>query len=85
MSDSPASLAFFKHVVGMGAEEILVKFEQFCCVQSLNMNSHEDSKDLCAQCNGINSERIKNNHGLDGWPMGLKFKNLFNIKNLQDL
>ncbi|KAK0228967.1 hypothetical protein IW262DRAFT_1293647 [Armillaria fumosa] len=35
MSDSPASVAFFKCVVGISAQDVLVKFEQLCCAQSL--------------------------------------------------
>ncbi|KAK0235418.1 hypothetical protein EDD85DRAFT_842997 [Armillaria nabsnona] len=107
MSDSPASLAFFKRVIGMGAEDILVKFEQFCCAQSLNMNSREDSKDMRAQCTEMIQKGLKEITGessirmnyvnydtdivarhhvrLDGWPMGIKFESLSNIKNLQDL
>ncbi|KAK0472949.1 hypothetical protein IW261DRAFT_1570307 [Armillaria novae-zelandiae] len=50
VSDSPASLIFFKRVVGISAEDILIKFEQFLCAHSLSINSREDLKDLRVQC-----------------------------------
>ncbi|KAK0209943.1 hypothetical protein IW262DRAFT_1281102 [Armillaria fumosa] len=107
ISDSTASMAIFKRVVSMGTEEILIKFEQSCCAQSLNMNSREQSKDVRAQCTEMiqkglstvpressirmnyihyDTDIIAQHHvRLDGWPMGIKFENLSNIKNLQDL
>ncbi|SJL18167.1 uncharacterized protein ARMOST_21743 [Armillaria ostoyae] len=107
VSDSPASLMFFKRILGMTAEEILVKFEQICCAQSLSINDLEDSKDVRSQCtdmilqglrditgernvrmNYINYETdifARHHVRIDGWPIGIKFESLSNLKNLQDL
>ncbi|KAK0457965.1 uncharacterized protein EV420DRAFT_1270943 [Desarmillaria tabescens] len=108
VSDSPASLTFFKRIVGMSAEEILVKFEQFSTshANSIDMNDREDSKDVRVQCTdlilqGLHTFRYSNlrmnyvnyetdivarHHvKIDGWPIGIKFESLSNLKNLQDL
>ncbi|KAK0496144.1 hypothetical protein EDD18DRAFT_1106023 [Armillaria luteobubalina] len=50
ITDLSASLSFFKRVVGISAEDMLVKFEQFFCAQSLNMNAREDSNTVRSWC-----------------------------------
>ncbi|KAK0471453.1 hypothetical protein IW261DRAFT_1571958 [Armillaria novae-zelandiae] len=50
LSDSSALLKFFKHVMGISAKDILVKYEQFFCAQSLNMNAHEDPSKVRSEC-----------------------------------
>ncbi|KAK0503749.1 hypothetical protein EDD18DRAFT_1099076 [Armillaria luteobubalina] len=103
ITDSSASLSFFKCVVGISAEDVLVKFEQFFCAQSLNMNAREDSNTVRSRCTelilqGLCEPSIQMNYvhydmdiiaqhhvQLEGWPMGIKFKKLANLKNLQDL
>ncbi|KAK0196414.1 hypothetical protein F5146DRAFT_994358 [Armillaria mellea] len=75
MSDSPASLAFFKRVVGMSAEEILVKFEQFCCAQSLKQIMGES---IHMNYVHYNTDIVARHHvRLDSWPMGIKFREPF--------
>ncbi|KAK0441214.1 uncharacterized protein EV420DRAFT_1730141 [Desarmillaria tabescens] len=91
-------------IVGMSAKEILVKFEKFCCAQSLNMNDREDSKDVRVQCMDLILQGLRNITGeknlrmnyvnyetdivvhhhvkIDGWPIGIKFESLSNLKNL---
>ncbi|KAK0207392.1 hypothetical protein IW262DRAFT_1302737 [Armillaria fumosa] len=72
------SLKFFKHVLSISAEDILVKYEQFFCVQSLNMNACEDPSKVCSECTDLIAKGLR-------WPMGIKFEKLSNLKNLQDL
>ncbi|KAK0481084.1 hypothetical protein EDD18DRAFT_1363327 [Armillaria luteobubalina] len=101
ITDSSASLSFFKHVVGISAEDMLVKFEQFFCAQSLNSNTVRSwcTKLILQGLQNITGEpSIRMNYvhydmdivaqhhvQLEGWPMGIKFEKLANLKNLQDL
>ncbi|KAK0499106.1 hypothetical protein EDD18DRAFT_1103543 [Armillaria luteobubalina] len=78
ISDSSASLKFFKRVIGISAEDILVKYEQFFCAQSLNMNAREDPGAVRSECTELIAKGLR-------WPMGIKFEKLSNLKNLQDL
>ncbi|KAK0486792.1 hypothetical protein EDD18DRAFT_1360461 [Armillaria luteobubalina] len=104
ITDLSALLSFFKRIIGISAEDMLVKFEQFFCAH-LNMNAREDSNTVRSQCTELilqenitgepsiwmnyvhyDMDIVAQHHvQLEGWPMGIKFEKLANLKNLQDL